>query len=752
MPLTPSGKLDRKALPEPELRARAFRAPVTPAERAVATVFAEVLAAEQVGLDDDFFALGGNWLLATQISARLAAVLDADVPVRALFEHPTVAGLSAHLRRGAAEPRKPLVALERGKTPDRIPLSYAQRRMWFLNHFDSNSVADNLVAAIRLTGPLDHPALNAAITDVITRHETLRTVYPAVDGIGHQTVLPPTDLTHDLTPETIHPDAVAARIRDVAAQPFTVTDQVPLRLTLLRVVPADRAASVAAEHVLVFAVHHIAADGWSIAPLTRDLMTAYAARCAGGAPEWEPLPVQYADYTLWQREVLGDVEDSESLLARQIRFWREGLAGMAPELALPAERPRPGTVSGRGARFEFTLDGELRRRLRVIAEDCQASLFMVMHAAFAALLSKVSGQSDIAIGTPVAGRGEQALDGLVGMFVNTLALRTEVVAAQSFRELVASVRNTDLRAFAHADVPFERLVEALNPVRSPGLHPLFQVVLDFQNTAQPALELAGLEVARLDIDTRTAKFDLQLTVWDEPGRTGDVDAVFTDATDLFDERTIAALARRLDLILDAVTTDPEQPIGDIELLVADEREQVLSSWNDTAFDLVHVLPEGAPATLGSLFEAQASTSPNTPAITFEGTTLSYAEFSARVNKLARYLIAQGVGPDSLVALGMRRSLDLVIGMYAVITAGGAYVPLDPDHPEERNRYVLDIAKPQCVLTSARYGFGRERDGMTGAGAGAVLRIDALDLSAYSEAPVTDAERVAPPCGSRTPRT
>ncbi|MFC9996215.1 non-ribosomal peptide synthase/polyketide synthase [Nocardia sp. NPDC127526] len=732
MPLTASGKLDRKALPEPELRARAFRAPATRAERAVTRVFAEVLGVDRVGLDDDFFALGGNSLVATQISARLADVLAADVPVRALFEYPTVAGLADRLRRGAAEYRKPLVARVRAdRRADPVPLSYAQQRMWFLNRFDSASVADNLVAAIRLSGPLDQAALAAAFADVVERHEALRTVYPAVDGIGYQRVLPVSAVGLDLTPEAIGADLLDERIQALAARPFAVSEEVPLRLALLRVAADDRGGE---EHVLVFAVHHIAADGWSIAPLTRDLMSAYAARRAGDAPQWEPLPVQYTDYTLWQRELLGSADDPESLLSRQLGFWRDELSGLAPELPLPADRPRPASVSGRGAAHGFTLDASLHRSLLELAERNQASLFMVVHAAFAALLSKLSAQQDISIGTPVAGRGEQALDGLVGMFVNTLALRTEVLPRQSFAALVAAVREADLRAFAHADVPFERLVEALAPVRSPGLHPLFQVVLDFQNTAQAELELAGLAVSRLNIDTRTAKFDLQLSVREHSGaagETGALDAVFTYATDLFDAETIAVLTERFERVLRAVAADPMIAVDDIEVLTAGERQRVLHDWPVTGADIAE------NTTVAARFATAARIDPQAIAVRAGDVTLTYAELDSRANRLARRLIAAGVGPESLVAVALPRSVELVVALLAVVQAGGGYLPIDPNYPADRIEYVLDDARPVCAVTNAAAQLPAAWFD------GTVIDLDTVDLAGYPEGPITDRDRRSP---------
>ncbi|WP_330250531.1 non-ribosomal peptide synthase/polyketide synthase [Nocardia sp. NBC_00565] len=726
MPLTSSGKLDRKALPDPVLAARTFRAPVTTAEHAVAGVFAAVLGLDRVGLDDDFFALGGNSLVATQIAARLGAVVGVDIPVRLLFEYSTVAAFAAQLpTQGAVRNRRALVA---GPRPDVVPLSYAQQRMWFLNQFDADSVANNLTAAMLMRGALDVVALNAAVTDVLARHETLRTRYPAVDGIAHQQVLSIEEVARPLVPESVVVAELADRIRAVAAMPFAVDREPPVRLTLLCTGSDDGpGAPEELEHVLVVSIHHISADGWSIAPLTRDLMAAYAARRAGHEPGWAPLPVQYADYTRWQRETLGAEDDPESLIAEQIRYWAAELAGVPDVLTLPADRPRPAIATGRGARHVFIIDAATHRRLRGVAAAANASLFMVLHAALATLLAKLAGQQDIAIGTPIAGRGDQALDELVGMFVNTLVLRTELPAELSFADLLSGVRDADLRAFAHADVPFERLVEVLRPERSAARHPLFQVMLDFQNTGRTSLELAGLAVSALDIDTRTAEFDLQLTLAESVDVAGMV-ATFEYATDLFDAATVVSFATRLRRVLEAIV-DPRVRIGDIDLLSADERTQILHSWNATA------RPTAADATLVSLFEEQVARTPAAVAISFDGESLTYAKFAGRVNRLARLLVSIGVRPDTTVAIGMRRSIDLVVATYAVLTAGGAYVPVDPDHPAGRIGQVLRTARPVCVLT-------RTDDGLELAAEveEAVLDVDLFDTTDYSDAPLTDDDR------------
>ncbi|WP_280482871.1 non-ribosomal peptide synthetase, partial [Nocardia cyriacigeorgica] len=695
MPLNPNGKLDRRALPEPEFEAREFRAPSTPVEEIVANTFAEVLGLpgeRQVGLDDDFFDLGGNSLIATQVVARLGAALDTRVPVRTLFEAPSVAALAAKLESHAGTGRRrELVA---GPRPDEVPLSLAQQRMWFLNRFDNQTAVNNIPLAVRLTGALDTDALALAVADVIDRHEVLRTVYPqTADGQGVQVVLPAGQHRLDLTPVDVAQSEITDRISELVLTGFDVTAEVPVRAELFHVVDGEGPET----HVLVFVVHHISGDGWSVRPLARDVMVAYAARTRGEAPGWAPLPVQYADFALWQRDTLGSEDDPSSLIAQQVAYWSSTLAGLPEQLDLPADRSRPAVASNRGEVYEFGLDAELLRGLNALAREHGASLFMVVHAAFAALLSRLSGSDDIAIGTAVAGRGEAALDDAIGMFVNTLVLRSEVRPDESFTELLARTRETDLAAFGHADLPFERLVEILNPARSQARHPLFQVMLSFQNTGETTFELPGLEVAGLPLDVVTAKFDLHLNLTDS---VDGMSAEFAYATDMFDRDTVASLAERLLRLLRAAVAEPAAAIGDADLLDAGERERLVSEWNATEFDVAAALsasPSGTdPATLVAMFEAQAARTPDAPALTFADTTLTYAQFRARVNRLARHLISLGVGPDTHVALGMRRSIELVVGMYAVAVAGGAYVPLDPDHPADRTRYVLDTADPVCV--------------------------------------------------------
>ena len=718
LPLTSSGKLDRNALPDPVLEGRPFRAPSRREECAVAAVFERVLEVAQVGLDDDFFALGGNSLVATRIAARLSEALDRDVAVRTLFEHPDVASLARHLENSAPRRRRALVAQTR---PTVLPLSYAQQRMWFRNQFDSESAVDNLTTAIRLSGDLDIAALASAWTDVLTRHEALRTRYPDTDGVPHQQVLTAEETVLDLTPLSVAEAALPEYLRAVAATGFVVREQAPIRVLLLRCAPDT--------HVLVVSIHHIAADGWSIAPLTRDLMDAYVARAAGRAPQWSPLPVQYADYALWQRAELGSEDDPDAAIAAQIGFWRRELHDLPDLLALPGDRPRPAVASGRGARHRFHLPADTTSALRAAAEQAGGTFFMALHAGFAVLLAKLSGERDIAIGTPVAGRGEAALDEVVGMFVNTLVLRAEVHGASTFTELLAAVCDRDLRALANGDVPFERLVELLRPARSTARHPLFQVMLDLRQEASVVPVLPGLRAEMLEIDNGTAKFDLHLTVEEQPG--GELAATFEYATDLFDPATIASFAHRLRTVLDAVAGAPDRPIGDIDLLSDTERQHILTAWNDTAC----AVPD---TTLAALTAAQAERTPNGVALHYEGSEWTYAALAARINRLARLLISMGVGPGRSVAVGIRRSDDLVVALHAVVAAGGAYVPLDPDHPVQRTSEVLRTVRPVCVLTRAADRLDLDTGGLVSHCA--VVDIEHCDTGGFSSAPVTDADR------------
>ncbi|MFC7446955.1 amino acid adenylation domain-containing protein, partial [Rhodococcus daqingensis] len=722
LPVTAHGKLDRRALPEPSLdthRAE-YREPSTPAEVTVAAVFAEILGAERVGADDSFFDLGGNSLSAARVVARVNAALGSDVSLREVFDAPTVAGL-AQLAAGSAGTGRARPELVAAVRPERLPLSLAQSRMWFINQFDTASPAYNLPLGIRLTGALDTQALAAAVTSVLERHESLRTVFPD-DGQGpHQVVLPVDRLDLDLNPVRVRDEAeLVSHLGGLATQGFDVTVEIPVRPTLFEL--------SATEHVLLFLVHHIAADGASMAPLARDVVAAYAAFAQGGSPDRAPLEVQYADFAIWQRELLGEEDDPDSLLARQVGYWVNELDGIPDLLTLPTDRPRPAVQSMRGDRFGFEIDAGLHERLRALAQQHEATLFTATHAAFALLLAKLSGTDDIVVGTPVAGRGEAALDDLVGMFVNTLALRTVVDPAVSFAELLAATRESDLGALVHADVPFERLVEILAPERSTAHSPIFQVVMSLENNEPAVVELPGLTVSPVDSGVTFAKFDLQLVLGekpDGPGMTGE----FVFATDLFDVETVRTMSERFVRLLDALTADPTAPVGDLEIVGATERAALAPVAGPAGEE---------PVALPDLLAAAAADR-DAIALMFGDVALTYGELDDRSNALARVLIDQGVGPESFVALALSRSIESQVALWAVAKSGAAFVPMDPAYPIDRLEHMVKDSGALLGLTVA--------DNVAGLPAATWLVLDdpafAGEWAGRSVEAVTDADRVAP---------
>ncbi|MBJ8344922.1 non-ribosomal peptide synthetase [Antrihabitans sp. YC2-6] len=715
IPLTPVGKLDRKALPEPTYAAE-YQEPRTPVEHLLAETVADIVGATAVGRDDNFFALGGNSLSATQLAARAAAALGAELTVRDIFEAPTVAALA--VRAAARTERSSSPRLVSGVRPSVVPLSPAQQRLWFLNRLDPASPGSNIPIALRLRGLLDADALDAAIRDVLVRHEALRTRYPDTDDGPRQVVLDADVFA--LQRSTCAEAELDDRLLAFAAHGFDLETELPVRALLLGV--------TAEYHALAVVVHHVSADGWSMGPLARDIALAYAARTAGGGPQWAPLPVQYADYTLWHRELLGDESNPATVGAKQIDYWRQTLAGLPDEVQLPTDRARPTAPTSRCGQVEFDINAGTHARLLALGRSHDATLFMVVHSALVVLLNRLGAGDDIAIGTPIAGRGERGLDDLVGMFVNTLVLRTLPEPGESFARLLESCRAADLAAFSNADVPFERLVEVLNPVRSAARHPLFQVLLALQNLDPAHLELPGLSVAVDEIDTALSPFDLHLTLVEAraaDGAPAGLAARLRYAKDLFDEATAIGFVATFGRILDAVLADPAAPIGDIAICDAAELDALLVEPNATAVELPDL-------TLADLFDAQVQRSPDAIAVVYEGAALTYAEFDATANRLARKLIASGVGTESRVGLALARSVELLIGMYAVVKAGAAYVPIDPDQPIERTRYVVDTAECECVLTAGAVALDLALP---------TYAIDRLDLSGFSPAPVTDTDRV-----------
>ncbi|MGA6876376.1 amino acid adenylation domain-containing protein [Streptomyces pratensis] len=686
LPLTANGKLDRSALPAPATApATGNRAPRTAHEEILAGLFADVLGVERVGIDDSFFALGGHSLLATRLVGRVRTALDTETEIRTLFENPTVATLAGALRDADRPARPALVPQER---PTLLPLSSAQQRLWFLHRLEGPSATYNIPFALRLDGPLDAEALRRALHDVVGRHAALRTVFPEHDSRPHQRITAPADVRLPLAAEAVDEDRLSARITAAATAPIDIEHQLPLRATLLRL---DATA-----HVLVLVIHHIAADGSSLAPFARDLGAAYRARVHSGAPEWTDLPVDYADHTLWQRRLLGDEHDPDSLLARQLGHWKAALDGLPEMIELPWDRSRPAVPRHTGATHDFALDPATARQVTDLARARGCSVFMVLQAALSAVLSRHGAGDDIPLGTAVAGRTDEAAADLVGFFVNTLVLRTDLTGDPTFLELLDRVKEFDLSAYAHQDVPFERLVELLNPARSQNHHPLFQTMLILQNhTPAAPVDLPGITARGIPVDPGVSKFDLSFTfteTYDDDGAPHGMRASVDYATELFDASTVRGLAGRLVLLLTAATADPDRPLSTYDVFTAAERAR-LTAWGTGPVD------DGPGSTVPALFEQWARRTPDAPAIRDAGTTLSYGELDRRADALARRLAARGIGPEDRVAVALPRTAELVVALLGILKAGAAYVPLDPDYPARRLSYMLDDSRPRLLLTT-----------------------------------------------------
>ncbi|WP_330324596.1 amino acid adenylation domain-containing protein [Streptomyces pseudovenezuelae] len=684
LPQLPNGKLDRSALPTPDFAERvSSRAPRNATEEALCGLLAEVLDLPSIGIDDDFFALGGHSLLATRLVSKVRTRLGAEISVRNVFEHPTVAGLAARL--GDTRSLRPVLRRRPGTV--RSALSHAQQRLWFLHQLAGPSPAYNIPMALKLSGVIDVAALRGALVDVTTRHEALRTVLVDVDGTPWQQLLPPQDPDAALTVTDTTPEHLRAHLESAAAHCFDLSAETPLRSHLFRI--SDQ------EHVLLLVLHHIAGDGWSVAPLTRDLAAAYRARLdTGEPPRWAELPVQYADYSDWQRELLGDADRPDSLAGQQIAYWREALDGLPERIHLPLDRPHPASISHRGDSVPCTLSATLHTAMTELARSHNASVFMVLQAAFAALLSKLGAGEDIPIGTPVAGRTDESLEDLVGFFVNTLVVRTDTSGDPTFGQLLERVRQTVLSAQEHQELPFEHLVEDINPTRSMAHHPLFQVMLAYHNLPSAALDMPGLELRVHELPIRTAKFDLHLELGESQplhGEPGAVTGVLQYNTDVFDRCTVEGLLRRFVSLLESVTRAPDQPMSTIDVITEEERRRLLVTPADTARPL-------APATLPQLFEEQVQRDPHATAVVDETAELSYVELDDRANRLAHELVRHGAGPERVVAVTLPRSVDLVVALLAIAKAGAAYLPLDLSHPASRNDFMLRDAAPVCAVT------------------------------------------------------
>ncbi|HTY93776.1 MAG TPA: amino acid adenylation domain-containing protein, partial [Steroidobacteraceae bacterium] len=650
--------------------AAAYRAPSSPEEILLCQLVADLLHIESAGLADNFFHLGGHSLLATRLAAHIRARLHRELPLRTIFDSPVLGDLASALR---SLPNAGLALVPQPR-PDAVPLSFAQARLWFLHQLEGANSNYLVPVGLRLGGPLDTTALAAALDDVVARHESLRTLL--VDG-PQQRILAEAHVP--LERVVCSPEALEQELSAAATRGFDLAREIPLRATLFH--------CGAEEHALLLLLHHSAADGWSIAPLLDDLALAYGARTRGEAPGFAPLAVQYADYTLWQRALLGEERDRDSALARQIDYWTAQLAGLPAELPLPTDRPRPTHPMDSGDVVSIPIAHGVHGRMLELARRHGATVFMVLQASLAALLSKLGGGTDIPLGAPVAGRSEAALDALVGCFVNTLVFRIDAGGHPSFSELVQRVRAICLEAYAHQDAPFERLVEVLDPPRGLGRQPLFQTMLVLQNNREAAPQFSGLESAPLRPSGCSTKFDLTFTFRETAeGLTGELEY----SADLFDRGSAERIAQRWARLVEQLLGDPAAPFERFDVLTGEERRQLLDGFHATAE------PVGE-ATLAEMFERQAACTPDRIGLICEGRQMSYAELEARANQVAWSLIAEGIGPEDIVAIAMERSLAMVVAILGTLKAGAAYLPLDPDSPPERLAWLLEDARPKRVL-------------------------------------------------------
>ncbi|MBV9774839.1 MAG: amino acid adenylation domain-containing protein, partial [Gemmatimonadetes bacterium] len=687
LPLTPNGKLDRRALPAPEYGSAAERyvAPRSPTEEVLAGIWAEVLGLERVGAHDRFFELGGHSLLATRVVSRIREMLGAELPLRALFEAPTVAELAAcveEVRRAGLPTLPPILPVEHTGA---LPLSFAQERLWFLDRLQPGSLAYNMPTALRLGGALDVAALERALGEVVRRHEALRTTFAEVESAPVQVTAPFrgfTLLVEDLAAlgEEEREAVVRRRALAEAARPFDLAAGPLFRARLLRL---DEE-----EHVLLVGMHHVVSDGWSLRVLLAEIAALYAAYREGRESPLRELPVQYADYAVWQRAQLrGEV------LNRQLAYWRERLAGAPELLELPTDRPRPATPSFRGDTVPVEVPAGALEQLRALGRAEGSTLYMVLLGAFQALLAKYAGSEDVVVGSPIAGRTRREVEELIGFFANTLVLRTDLSGDPPFRELLARVRAETLGAYEHQDLPFERLVAELQPARALSHSPLFQVMFALEDAdGAGSGTLPGVSVTAIRTEGGTAQFDLSL------GLTATPDGVrggLTYATDLFERETAERMAGHLARVLEQVAADPGRRLPELALMGAAERAQVVEGWNRTGEDF----PAGR--CIHHLFEAQAERTPDAVAVVFEEASLTYAELDREANRLARYLRRRGVGPEVRVGLCLERSLEMVVALLGVLKAGGAYVPLDPGYPAARLEAMLADSGVAVLLTQER---------------------------------------------------
>ena len=687
LPLSANRKLDRRTLPAPDLHNQLsdrYVAPRNPIEEIVSVIWAQVLKVERVGIHDNFFELGGHSLLATQLVSRVRSSLNVELPLRSLFAAPTVAELSQHIQQLQQQDLTTSAILPRTRDAE-LPLSYAQQRLWFLDKLNPNSPFYNLLVALRLDGTLSQTALQQSLQEIIYRHEALRTNFITVNGepvqvireqgagSREQGILSIVDLKHlSITEKEL---ALQQLAQKQVQRPFDLATEALVRTTL--VVLSET------EHALLVFIHHIVFDGWSVGVFVQELIALYNAYSQGQPSPLTPLPIQYADFAIWQRQWLqGDV------LQSQLSYWQQQLKDAPALLSLPTDRPRPAVQTFAGSYHKFALSVELTDRLVKLSQEQGCTLFMTLLAAYDTLLYRYTGQSDILVGTPIANRDRSEIEGLIGFFVNTLVMRTHLDGNPSFSELLGRVREVALFAYAHQNLPFEMLVEALQPERDLGHTPLFQVVFNLQNAPVQKLEFAGLTVNSLPVESTATKVDLALSMENTTQR---LVGVWEYNTDLFDASTIERMNGHFVTLLEAIVANPQERISQLPLLTAVE-QQLLVDWNNTWVEY----PEDK--CIHQLFEEQVQRTPDAVAVVFDNQQLTYQQLNSRANQLAHYLRSLGVKPDVLVGICVERSLEMVVALLGILKAGGAYLPLDPEYPQDRLSFMLEDAQVSLLLT------------------------------------------------------
>jgi microcystin synthetase protein McyA len=686
LPLTPNGKVDRNALPAPEvtqlLSESDFIAPSTTIEETLVNIWTEILGIDNIGVHYNFFNLGGHSLLATRVASQIRQIFHIEIPLRRIFEEPTIAGLAKDIEKATkANLGVEASSIERIERSQNLPLSFAQQRLWFLAELEPDSSSSNMPGAIRLQGQLNVEALQQSFNEILRRHEALRTNFQTIEGQPVAIILPPAALQLSLLdiselPANQQELQVKQQAAEEAQQPFDLNNGCLLRVKLLRLSEQ--------EHVLFLTVHHIASDAWSIDILVREFATLYQAFCDEQPTPLAELPIQYVDFAAWQRQWL-----QGERLESQISYWRKQLEGVPKLLELPTDFPRPPVQSFRGATYGFELPQQLSVALNQLSQQQGSTLFMTLLAAFQTLLYRYTGSEDIAIGSPIGNRNRVEVESLIGLFVNILVLRTNLAGNPTFEELLTNVRSVALSAYAHQDLPFEMLVEELQPQRNLSHTPLFQVMFVLQNAPMSALELPSLTLSYLPIDNGTAKFDLTL---DMTETVEGILGTFEYNTDLFQESTIKRMAGHLQTLLEGIVANPQQRLSELSLLTASEEHQLLCEWNST--EVIY----STDKCIHELFAAQVERTPDAVAVVYENQQLTYKELNAKANQLAHYLRSLGVKPEVLVGICVERSLDMAIGLLAILKAGGAYVPLDPNYPQERIAFILEDTQTSVLLT------------------------------------------------------